>query len=661
MPSPTSAVLWKRFALITILTLIVMSLYRAFFFIHFGTTETPSESLPAFILGARLDIKWLAIALWPAWLLLGIGFFVRPVLKVARVLFWLGVAFTVLLDLINIGFYQFYGTPISASIFGLFQDDTKAIIKTLWSDWPIGTYLGIYALSLIIPGVLGALSFRQKPLKPYEHGPSLKKRIGVLLIGTLIMVLASRGSISKFPLRQQDLNVSTNPFINTTIVNGPFALYRAYKVQKSLSLNPDPLHGLNELGFKGPTQAKQALVEANHALIQSNDNVVVAVMESMGRDIFDSNGSGNNTLGHLETALNRAQLFRQGFAAGGGTYHSLEGILFNTPVFPLMQSKYGQKTFSFSKVLPFKEAGYRVVFVTAGSESWRQLDQNLLKQGFDAVYGSSAILKMFPQAPQSTWGVPDEYMFKYAEKLLEQASEEHQKLFIVLLSITNHAPHHVPDGYTPAPVSVNALPAYVTTPRNDPSLEIQMKTYQYSANALGDFVETLAQKQLLQNTIVVASGDHNARLNYAHNYSHKSNGVPLIFWIPENILKQLPKPDTTRWVSHRDIFPTIKELTLGKPFLPSEGRNVFAPENDKPALAFYNLGDRGIAISKLGAVAIDTHYSDPKFATCYTWAGDTLQPAVPCPAELKAMRHRAQAEAGLADFVIRNDLFGQKP
>ena len=48
-----------------------------------------------------------------------------------------GQAIMVGLSLGNYGFYGFYGTPFSPLVFGLFQDDTEAILVTLWKDWPI--------------------------------------------------------------------------------------------------------------------------------------------------------------------------------------------------------------------------------------------------------------------------------------------------------------------------------------------------------------------------------------------------------------------------------------------------------------------------------------------------------------------------------------------
>ena len=65
-----------------------------------------------------------------------------------------GQAIMVGLSLGNYGFYGFYGTPFSPLVFGLFQDDTEAILVTLWKDWPIFSYLIAWVLLTIIPIII---------------------------------------------------------------------------------------------------------------------------------------------------------------------------------------------------------------------------------------------------------------------------------------------------------------------------------------------------------------------------------------------------------------------------------------------------------------------------------------------------------------------------
>ena len=127
-----------------------------------------------------------------------------------------GQAIMVGLSLGNYGFYGFYGTPFSPLVFGLFQDDTEAILVTLWKDWPIFSCLIAWVLLTIIPIII-VFSVRKIISSAASFGVecvrekySLFIYIVIALIGTISVVGVIRGSLGKFPLRQQVFSVSTN-------------------------------------------------------------------------------------------------------------------------------------------------------------------------------------------------------------------------------------------------------------------------------------------------------------------------------------------------------------------------------------------------------------------------------------------------------------------
>lgn len=79
--------------------------------------------------------------------------------------------------------------------------------------------------------------------------------IVIALIGTISVVGVIRGSLGKFPLRQQDFSVSTNAFINATVPGGAAAFYEAWKGQNAIKFNGGSQMALVEMGFK--IRAKQ--------------------------------------------------------------------------------------------------------------------------------------------------------------------------------------------------------------------------------------------------------------------------------------------------------------------------------------------------------------------------------------------------------------------
>ena len=653
-----------RSAAFFVFALLVLSVVRIAFFLHYRSADLVfSDFAPALLMGLRVDAKWLAIALSPSCLLMVPAFWKPVFWRAAQ--WWGAVAFGVMavLDLVNFGFFGFYGTPISPIVFGLFQDDTTAILTTLVNDWPVFQYVLSLVILLSAPFILVRGLAR---LTPRLFNASVNLR-GCALLTVLSLVLTAgfiRGSFGTFPLRQQDYAVSMNTFINATVPNGAAALYEAYKGQKALNLKGGPLEGLHSLGFASADEARSLLAKIRPQTPtfsapspQSRPHVVFAIMESMGRDGFESHVPGvNDMLGALADELNSAVVFKKGISVGTGTFVSLEGLLFDSPLTPITQSRYGQQSFhDVSRIERFKKAGYHTIFLTSGPETWRQIDANFPLQGFDEVIGAVAVHQRFPEAEIGTWGIGDEWTFKMARELLTQADARGEKLFLVLLSATNHPPHKVPDGRPVNPVSAKALPAFVTDDRDrfNPAL---LQTYQYACSELGKFVR--AQRADSSETLIVATGDHNMRIHYEpEGVWHHAQGVPVLFWLPKSLqtLKARARPE--RWVSHRDLFPTISALVLGAAPAPYEGRNLFDDAPFDLAHTFTGLGKEGFALGDWGAAAL----LGGSALACYRWNDDRLVRTEDCSPEAQAYGDAARAQKALADYAVRSTLLSEKP
>ena len=635
-------------------SVVILSLFRVVFFLAFRSPDISVESfLPAFVMGLRIDAKWLATLFIPAWIALLCAYRWERCWTATIVLGVLAHFVAVTFALINFGFYTFYGTPISPVIFGFFQDDTKAIVLTLLEDWPIFQYLLAAFAAVMLPcAVARVISFKRRY-------PSSSMRLAVVaVLGTLALVVVIRGSFGTFPLRYQNLTVSPIAFVNSTIPNGVVAMYEAYKGQKSLEFKGGINGGLYEMGFGSEEKANQAIA-ASRPSVETNieaapQHVVLAVMESMGRELFDLHAEGNDMLGALESEMKDAVLFRQGIAVGSGTFPSLEGLLFNTPLTPITQTRYGRQPFAFSNVRLYREAGFRTVFLTAGPEKWRQLDETFKVQGFDEIIGASMIQAKYPEAEAGTWGVPDEWMFRYGAQLLKEADSRGERVFMVMLSVTNHPPFAVPQTYVAKPINTHLLPDYVIAERDSEKTIVPFKTYQYSCHFLGEFVGDLRKNGVLDRTLMAATGDHNARFYkyHAEGNWHHALGVPVLFWLPESQKMLADSVDTSRWVSHIDIFPTLNGLALGKTPALHEGRNLFVESEFDLALTYFGLGKNGLAIGQWGALALNAEGA----VACYRWEGDKLLPEIPCSTELLGIGEAARAQRGLADYQIRKDL-----
>lgn len=642
-----------RSAAFGIAALILLTIARIVFFFVYKNDDLSfvSDFMPAMVMGLRVDAKWLAIMLLPAWACVLLSYWKAFFWRLARVLAGVGMFVVALLTVINFGFYGFYGTPISPIIFGFIQDDTKAIVVTILKDWPVFSYLACLAGLVIVPFAFAFLAGRGR-----ERRVGKAAYAGLSLLSIVMLVLIIRGSLGTFPLRIQSYSVSKNAFVNASVPNGMAAFHEARKGMEVLELKGGAAVALRQQGFASISEAEALISAVRPSLpasepLKSQPHVVLAIMESMGRDVFESNKPGvNDTLGALANELDDALVFKQSLCVGRATFPTIEGLLFDSPLDPITQSRYGRHPFDFSRMFEYKKAGYKTIFLTAGPEAWRQIETNFPQQGFDEIIGAGKLSALYPEAEVGTWGIGDAWMFKRAEEILKEADEKGEKLFIVMLSTANHPPHRVPDSVKVNPVSYKALPSFITDTRYD-ILTGSLQTYQYAANALGGFVHDMKGNALKRELMIVATGDHNLRISYAGGYSHHLHGVPVMFWVPESLKAAAAKVDVTRWAGHRDIFPTIAGVVLGKTPEIHEGRNLFAGETMDLIVSY-----TGLAAGSWGAATFDGN----GVMTCYRWENDRMVSEDACTGLSKKMADAARAQWALADYKVRKGLLNEK-
>lgn len=651
-----------------IATLIGLSCIRVAFLWAYGFGSASAEPLISDLCsglarGIRFDAKWTAIVFLPALVVLLIACAVpeslrNPLYKVSDGVTVFLASSLFLLSLINFGFYGFYGSTINALIFGFVQDDTWAVIVSVVKDWPVVRYILVLvcfvtALCLTQKKLIDGLESNQK-----KTNSSRIKEVGFVVLGIVVCAILARGSFGTFPLRQTDLNATTSTFINQAVNNGAQAFYDAVKERRQQNIGNNPLSGLQALGFKTEDEARSFL--RPHKLTCTSErslpNIVLVVMEAMGKDLFESHVPGvNDTLGAMAQAVQTGDLFLNSLSIQNGIFPSLEGLLFNTPISPISQSRYGHHPFEFSSIREFQKVGYKTVFLTSGTSVWRNVDVNFPRQGFDAVYGFEYIKERYDEEIEvGTWGIPDEYMFRYAQELLKESKQKGEPLFLVCLSTTNHPPYKTPDGYRVKPLSYEALPVWKT--HDSKIARSIMETYQYAADSLGHFILDMP-KEIREQSIIVATGDHNTRTIFEYSASSLLNhqfGVPLFFSVPK--AWRPTNPDTRKWVGHFDVFPTLRELVLKKPARAFEGRNVYGTEDGFSLSFSYAVGGNGIAINEAGAVANLAH---PQYFVRNGAHGRFVPTEKPTEGLLK-LRREAAARMGLADARVRKDCLLKK-
>ena len=561
---------------------------------HVSTTDLASVVVQGF----RFDLKVSAVA----------GFLLLLVLpwvsgkvqgRIAT-----GVAFLyVMLSLVNLHYFGFYKTPIDSLVFGVVEDDTSAVLQTIWHDFPV-----IWTLLLALALTVGSVWLHRVLLRRLRPDTVLQSRhiaiqLALAIVVFFALVFAGKGTLREMALQRQHLTVTTSPFLNDMVPNGPIALKYAWDSRGQSQNLQNPLVGLKAMGFNSPLAAAEALglphgseAEVKAALTAHEPlppgtpkkNLIFFLMESWSAEPLLYQSSQFDVLGRLAPTLmdpTKACHFSNFDSAQPGTHPTLEAILFSTPITPLTMGDVGRKPIPWSIPKVIKDAGYQTLFVTSARSGWRDLNRVLAVQGFDEVVDANNLKESYPDATLGIWGVWDSYVFKYLDKRLA-AQPKDKPLFVFVLTSTNHPPYDLPADYHRVPRDMSLWKGETSSD----TLLLNLDTYHYAADLLGGFVQSVQSGTLKSNTIVAATGDHNVRsfgmyAEPARRYLQRQ--VPFVIWgegLQCGQQQALP-------ASHRDMFNTLLPLIgVDGPYV-NAGRNLLrtpqATPMDAPRTLFF--------------------------------------------------------------------------
>ncbi len=663
-----------RFSRVVWAVLILGSLsfftFRLLQLLHYGSSalfvQQPDDLVRAFWLGGRFDLKMLATVLLltfvPASLvLLPLQRRISAVVQLLIVAFlFLTINFAAICQYF---YYDFYKTPFTPLIFGFYEDDTAAVIASITGRYPVA--LALFVVLALTAGQTW-LTYRCSRIAQAELVPALSARLVVVVTLTLLaLAFFARGQLGTFPLRKQDSTVSPNPFINDLVRNAWQSLYDAARDrQEQIEIGNDPAVQLNAYGFSSLDELARTVgarsgsardlekfifrrTPKNIWLAKNPPHLVFALMESWGAQPLKLSTASNDFTGALGKYLKRGPLFENFFSAQLGTHPTLEALLLNSPLSPLTQGQNGYISFPAAALKPFKEQGYRTVFVYGGGSEWRQIGRAMQHQYFDQVYEVSHILARYPHAKRNVWGVYDEDLFRFAFELLQEADKKGEKIFLFVLSTTNHVPNQMPADYKRLPLDLPKLRPHFAGKEQDS--EKMAWTYQYANHQLGLFLDRVTGSALKEKTLVVATGDHNRTFlkNSFPTDSKDLFSVPAYFYLP-HAYQPAFVPDTKRFAGHRDLFPTLYHLALSDTTYPGLGGNLFAK---LPSQQQFAVIDNRFMFSREGALLPFVGQHPPAFQwdKTYTTLASEAQPT----ALLSEQGKRARAWLALTDWYTR--------
>lgn len=625
---------------IALLFSLLMFLFRVLFVSLFGRqlVDWPNELAAiaqTFILGFRFDLGIAAYAVLPALILLYVSGLIanlsfhrlapkihflsndfrvklqNKIFSLVKIYLSLIASVLFILHLCDLVFYSHFQDRFNALVFALLDDDTMGIIKTLIADdffiLQFVSLIGLIAVSFYL------IKFSFSKALFISRIQNISSRLNFHLLFVVLFLffaLVGRGNLNfkMFPLGIMHTEISTNIFLNKASYNSIKALKDAFKQRKLISSNAYNL--AVEMGYPDIRKAFADYFELDLSeippqpidlMIQSSPkqnqeqikNVVVIMMESFGSHWLEYQSDSFDILGNLKKHFTEDYSFFHFFPAANGTYPSLMASLASLPAtpMPLADSKYVNLSVESAGAKSFLDAGFDTSYLYGGGLSWRNLSSYLGRQHFNQVLGSQHIHKKIANVKEHDWGVFDEYFFEYLWQHLQESQS--QKNFVFALSTTNHPPFQVPSTYKKANI---ILPEQIKTSARSSEAEVmdRFQTYRYANEFLAKFIDRLKSSPMAENTLLVVTGDHNffALVDYKQEEFLKKYGVPLYFYIPKNMRKNLVyKPE--EFYSSLDIFPSLIDLSLSEQKYITLGKNIFAPRKN-----YFGLNDHALIANK---------------------------------------------------------------
>lgn len=501
---------------------------------------------------------------------------------------------------VNVYYFKTYHTKIDIFIFGLKDDDTEAILRIIWADYP--------ALTIIVTSVLFAFvcfKISQRILNlSLSNSTKIKGKfaffVSFMLNLTLIALvfIGIRGSVGTFPLREDEHHIATNPLINHIATNPIIALawaHQHYKEQEGFApINLADLKALeNELFpvFRHDSQKRH----------NKKPNVVVVLMESFGLNLLMLDDRANFDLlmsfrAHFEAGKTKHKgqsdfVFMNFLSAQNGTAPSFASLFFLSPSANISLSSAKNKALPLTPFAVYKKAGYEVVYITSGNRSWQNFGDYITTLGADAVYDSNFLATRYPQSKefQSVYGVGDEFAYKFTLELLQKTEKP---LFVVILTTSNHPPYSLPLNFTAPNYDIESKKAFFRQ-ENLEKIRASVSVFSYASNAFGEFMQSIKSSSFRDSTIVAMSGDHIYRDLKAYENVVLNHAVPFYLYVPNTYTKDFERLnfafEPSILGSHKDIFPTLYALSLDKcDFLSLGGRNLFDTKADERYNFAYN-------------------------------------------------------------------------
>ncbi len=562
---------------------VFFTLARFAFWIHILPSLADAHTadiLKGFYIGWRFDARLAALVTFPLALLLLIPFCARRLARWRKKIFWLYFfVFFIIWSIYAIDwhFYNYLGRRLDATVIGLLEDFTTAILM-VWQGYAVLPII----LAILFLAVICALSFR------FSAGISLRPcatrtgRFCSFLAGFFLFAWAVFGQISSnwFPLRWSKAYFSSHKAVTALGLNPVQNLYDSWRNRHG-SFNREAVEKgyavvADFLGVEHPDAKNLDYSRYCQPVFHPEGtppNIVIIIMESMDwRKTSFAPGKGDPTP-FLQELASQSVFYPHFYANARTTARAVFGTLTGIPDVNERGTASRNTRVVDQHLIAAQFKGYDKMYLLGGNTAWANIRGVIANN----IPGVEILEEGFWKSPNTdVWGVADLDLFQEANEVF---ANRKKPFLAVIQTASFHSPYTVPP--TPG-FSLKAL--------NEEDQKnygfINAKEYnslRYFDFALSRFFQKAKKESYYGNTIFILFGDHGitgdtANIDAAYRAADLGPWhVPLLIHAPGRIApKTVSLP-----ASQVDIFPTAASLVGQAYENRTLGRDLFDPRFDR--------------------------------------------------------------------------------
>lgn len=268
-------------------------------------------------------------------------------------------------------------------------------------------------------------------------------------------------------------------------------------------------------------------------------NVIAIHAESMMTNAIDLEFNGQEVSPNLNRLSREGMYFSNFYSQVSVGTSSDSELTYNTSLMPTKSGtafvSYSDREYIGIPKLLSKKGYYTFSMHANNADFWNRRAMHN-KLGYDKFYSKTDY--EVKKENIIGLGLSDKEFFKQSVEKIEKINEEKEKWYGLLIMLSNHTPFSEVEKYGEYPVDIKE-----TVTNEDGTTEEKVypymegtklgnyfKSLHYADSALGEFITALDEKGLLENTVIILYGDHDARLprreyNLLYNYDKETDGL----------------------------------------------------------------------------------------------------------------------------------------